>query len=42
MNYLIVDQVLEVYRTSVKKREKFSKFINRYGLDQLKKNVGIL
>jgi precorrin-3B C17-methyltransferase len=28
----VVDRVLEVYRSNGKKREKFPKFLDRYGL----------
>lgn len=37
--YNLVDAVLEVYRNNGKKRERLAKFIDRYGFDNLKKEV---
>ncbi|MBU9710925.1 nitrite reductase [Evansella tamaricis] len=34
--FTLVDMVLEVYRQNGRKRETFSKFVSRYGLDNLK------
>ncbi|MFD1020202.1 nitrite reductase [Thalassobacillus hwangdonensis] len=37
--YEIVDEILEVYRNNGRKREKFSKFVDRYGMDKIKEEV---
>ncbi|MDQ0255932.1 NAD(P)H-nitrite reductase large subunit [Evansella vedderi] len=39
--YELVDKVLEVYRNNGRKRERIAKFIDRYGFDALKKDVGV-
>ncbi|RNA70012.1 nitrite reductase [Alteribacter keqinensis] len=39
--YDLVDKVLNVYRHHGRKRERMAKFVSRYGLDQIKKDVGI-
>ncbi|MDQ0352103.1 NAD(P)H-nitrite reductase large subunit [Alkalibacillus filiformis] len=35
----LVDRVLEVYRQNGRKREKFSKFISRYGFENIKEEL---
>ncbi|QHE52348.1 nitrite reductase [Pontibacillus sp. HMF3514] len=40
--YTCVDRIIEVYKENGKKREKFSKFINRYGFDSVKRDVCII
>ncbi|WP_349407475.1 nitrite reductase [Pseudalkalibacillus sp. SCS-8] len=39
--YSLVDQILEIYRQNGKRREHFSKFLNRYTIAQLKEDLGI-
>lgn len=39
--YDLVDAVLEVYRKNGRKRERLAKFIDRYGFENLKKEVRI-
>jgi precorrin-3B C17-methyltransferase len=39
--YDLVDAVLEVYRNNGRKRERLAKFIDRFGLENLKKEVVI-
>jgi precorrin-3B C17-methyltransferase len=39
--YELVEQIIDVYAENGKKREKFSKFLNRYGVDQLKLQLNV-
>jgi len=39
--YQVVDQLINLYQQNGKKREKFSRFINRYGFEQLQQEVKI-
>lgn len=39
--YELVDRVIEVYRNNGRKREKMAKFLNRYGFENVKKELGI-
>lgn len=39
--YDLVDRFLELYSENGRKRERIYKFINRYGLDTIKENLGI-
>jgi precorrin-3B C17-methyltransferase len=40
--YKLVDQIIDVYAKNGKKREKFSKFLNRFGIDQLKQQLNVV
>jgi precorrin-3B C17-methyltransferase len=40
--YKLVDQIIDVYAKNGKKREKFSKFLNRFGIDQLKQQLNVI
>ncbi|MFD2640010.1 nitrite reductase [Piscibacillus salipiscarius] len=37
--YDIVDKILDIYYQNGRKREKFSRFINRYGFEDIKKEI---
>ncbi|OZU89111.1 nitrite reductase [Virgibacillus indicus] len=37
--YNLVDKILDVYRENGGKREKFSRFVNRFGIENIKKEV---
>ncbi|WP_188207531.1 NAD(P)/FAD-dependent oxidoreductase [Alkalibacillus aidingensis] len=37
--YSLVDRILEIYREKGRKREKFSKFVNRYGMEKIKEEL---
>ncbi|MFA9559990.1 nitrite reductase [Evansella sp. AB-rgal1] len=39
--YDLVDRFLEVYRNNGRKRERVAKFITRYGLENIKREVGV-
>jgi precorrin-3B C17-methyltransferase len=39
--YKLVDQIIDVYAENGKKRERFSKFLNRFGIDQLKQQLNV-
>ncbi|WLD92028.1 nitrite reductase [Alkalihalobacillus sp. AL-G] len=39
--YELIDEVLEVYRQHGKRREHFSKFLERFGMDKFTKELGI-
>lgn len=39
--YKLVDQIIDVYAENGKKRERFSKFLKRFGIDQLKQQLNV-
>ncbi|SET03461.1 Nitrite and sulphite reductase 4Fe-4S domain-containing protein [Oceanobacillus limi] len=40
--YLLVDQILEIYRENGKKREKFYRFVDRFGFQNMKEELKIV
>lgn len=40
--YILVDQILDIYREHGKKREKFYRFVDRFGLEKVKEELHIL
>ncbi|MFA1822185.1 nitrite reductase [Virgibacillus oceani] len=40
--YHLVDQILSIYRENGKKREKFYRFVDRFGFEQIKEEIGII
>lgn len=40
--YHFVEQILDIYRENGKKREKFYRFIDRFGIEQIKEEIGII
>ncbi|WP_236687193.1 NAD(P)/FAD-dependent oxidoreductase [Ornithinibacillus californiensis] len=39
--YNLVDRILDIYRENGKKREKFYRFVDRFGFEQIKKELDI-
>jgi len=40
--YHLVEQILDIYRDNGKKREKFYRFVDRFGIEQIKEQIGII
>jgi precorrin-3B C17-methyltransferase len=39
--FKLVEQIIDIYAKNGKRREKFSKFLNRFGIDQIKQQLNI-